>query len=111
MVRALGLLTTEQAADIADKNAFTNDTDNRTFLRVKNASGATDYDVTITPLDPADVDGLDVTIAPLVVTVVKSTTRYIGPFPAAIYTQADGKVWVDGANASLMLAAVRVPNA
>jgi len=109
VVRA-GLTPTETAADVANGNQFDNDTENRTFLKVRN-SGGSPYNVTITPLDPADADGLNVTIADRVVAVTNGATVFIGPFPSSVYTQPDGKIYASGANAALLFSPVKLPNA
>lgn len=65
--------------------------DGTIFLEVTNVN-AGEQDVTI--ITPGTVDGN--AIADLVVPVPgSSAVRLIGPFPPAIYNQADGSVYVD----------------
>ena len=84
-------------------NMFLND--GKTFLEVKNASGSP---ITVTLNIPALVDGAAV-VAPTVSIPATTGDKIIGPFPANIYNQSDGKVYVDfSAQTSVTIAAVQV---
>lgn len=82
-----GLEATTTAA-IADGHKFKND-GRLTLLHVIN--GATDVIVTIQTA--ATVDGK--AVADDTVTCTASEERFIGPFPAEIYNQTDGMVYID----------------
>lgn len=73
---------------IADGHKFAND-GNMTFVHIKNGS----VDKTITIQTAATVDGKAVGDDAIVCTA--NEERLIGPFPASIYNQADGLVYID----------------
>lgn len=82
-------LTPALAAANADGSSFAND--GRTYLQVKNGSGAP---ITVTVQTPGTVDGL--AVADLTVTVPATTgDKKIGPFPVGVYNQAGDVVYVD----------------
>lgn len=95
---------------VAASDQFPNPSDERTFLHVKNGSGAS-INVTITAQKTtAKVPGVGVvTISNLVVAVPAGAERVIGPFSDA-YTDANGNVVVGySATATVTAAAVRLP--
>ncbi len=75
-------------APTGDQVAFANT--GRRFLHVKNASAAP---INVTAITPGTVDGQ--AIADRVTAVPAAGERFIGPFPADIYNQGDGKVYID----------------
>ena len=82
-----GLEATYSSAH-ADDNKFVND-GRSTFVHVKNGTG----DVIITLQVAKTVDGNAVTDP--TVTCTADEERLIGPFPADIYNQTDGMVYID----------------
>lgn len=94
-----GLTQTYAAVDQANGNQFAND--GLMFLHVKNA-GVGSTNVTIGT--PGTVDGL--AVADLVVAVGAGVEKMIGPFPAGIYNQAGGLVYVDWSVGTSVTAAV-----
>lgn len=97
-----GLTHTFAAVDAANGNEFAND--GLMFLYVKNASGGS---INATIGTPGTVDGL--AVADLVVAVGAGVNKMLGPFPAGIYNQAGGLVYVDwSAGASVTAAVLRM---
>jgi len=101
-----GTGVSEVDGDTTNDNSFTNG--DGTYCQVRNAHATVTYTVTF-PIAQV-VDG----ITPVAVAqnVVALTTRLFGPFPANVYTQADGTVWVnidDASGTNLKLKAVQVP--
>lgn len=96
-------LTPVFSAGNADGHFVPND--GRVILEVKNTSASP---VNVTVQTPGTVDGN--AIADLVVAVpATSGDKMIGPFPASIYNQADGSIYVDlSAATGVTVAAVRV---
>lgn len=89
-------------APASGSNAFYND--GRTFLHVKNGSGAP---MTATFQTSGTVNGL--AIADLVVTVANGSEKMVGPFEPGLFNQADGKVYVDWSlETSVTAAALRL---
>ena len=83
-----GITPTYNAATATDGDAFAND--GNTFIHVKNASSQ----VTLTIQTPATVSG--VAIAEQTVTIPATTgDKMIGPFNTTVFSQADGKVYLD----------------
>jgi len=94
-----GLASALAQPDLANGNQFAND--GVCFLYVKNGGAQ----ITVTISTPGTVDGL--AIADLVVTVPATTgERMIGPFPAGIYNQSDGNVYVDWSSVTSVTAGV-----
>lgn len=92
----------EVNGDATNGHDFTND--GKTFLLVRNADGTAAHTVTI--VTPGTVDGL--AIADRAVSIPLSQSRYIGPFPPAVYG-VDGRVQADVTSAQLKLSALRLP--
>lgn len=88
--RATGLTPAYTAAQApgSGSNAFVNE--GKTFIHIKNGSGAS---MTATFLTPATVANL--AVADLVVTVGAGAEKMVGPFEPGIFNQPDGKVHVD----------------
>ncbi len=85
-----GLLPTETPGQV-DGHAFAND--GRVFVRMNN-TGASSHDITfVTPVTQGGVALL--AVADLVVAVLNSTARLIGPFAVSLYNQPDGTVHID----------------
>ena len=98
-----GLTHTFASVDNVNGNEFTND--GRCALYVKNASGGS---INVTVGTPGVVDGL--AVADLVVAVGAGVNKLIGPFPAGIYNQTGGLVYVDwSAGTSVTAAVLRMP--
>jgi hypothetical protein len=92
-------------------DSFSNNSDESTFIHVKNIGGAA-CTVTVTPFySNTRVNGIgSVTISPISV-VVPATTgeRMIGPFPSGVFSDPAGNVNVNYSSvASLAIAAIRV---
>lgn len=92
------------AADSVNGHKFFND--GRTVFIAQNTNAATR---TITFLTPGSIDGN--AIADLAVVIAATTGRLITPsFPATVYSQSDGYVYVDySAATGLLVAAVKIP--
>lgn len=90
------------AAATAGGDAFT--VDERTFLHIKNGSGAA-VTVTVTPV--ATIDGLS--LAPMTISVPAADERMAGPFPSELFRDpATGLTQVTySASASVTIAALR----
>jgi hypothetical protein len=88
----------ETTGDTVNGHSFTNDTDTRSIVFVRNNDGAASH--TITFLIPTLVDGQ--AVASKVLTIALSAVECIGPFPAT-YTQGDGKVYFDVNSTQLRL--------
>jgi hypothetical protein len=86
---------TQDTCDVANGNALAWN-DGKIILEVNNSGGVS---YTFTVQTPGTVDGLAVT--DLVLTVAAGATRLLGPFPPAVYNQADGTVYVDPQNVAL----------
>jgi hypothetical protein len=79
-------------------------TGNRTFLLVRNGSGAS---ITVTAVSTLTVGGL--AVADAAVAVPAGEDRWIGPFPANVFANASGNVDLDySATASVTRAAFQV---
>lgn len=90
----------EVTGDATNHHSFSND--GRVFLLVRNSNGAsTARTVTITV--PGTVDGQSVTAR--TVTIAAAASRYIGPFPKAVY---GGTVLVNVDHAELKLTAYHI---
>jgi hypothetical protein len=108
-----GLAATLAAATATTGDKFDNPTDERTFLRVTNGSGAS-INVTITA-QAANINvsgyGL-VALANQVVAVAAGASKDIGPFPAALWNDANGQVnFVCSAVTSVTVGAIRMARA
>lgn len=71
------------------------------FLEVQNADAAATHKITVTPV--LTVDGQEV--KPIEVTVAKSKTVMIGPWPPAVYQQTNGQFWFSADSAELKIRA------
>ena len=99
-----GLTPTYSAADQANGQQFQNT--GRELIHVKNTNGATR---TLTVPTPGSVDGLAVADAAF---IIPATTgdKFIGPFPPAVYNQADGYLYMDwSADTNVTVAVIRLP--
>lgn len=78
-----------------------------TFIHVKNTGGSP---CTVTVGTPGTQDGL--AVADLTFSVPATTgDRMAGPFPAGIYTQSDGNIYVDFSTGTSVVAAyINVPS-
>ena len=95
-------LTPSYTAAAASNNYLIKN-DGRTILHAKNTGGSP---VTLTVITPGQVDGN--TVADLTATVPATTgDKLIGPFPPAIYNDANGEMTVTVSGAT-SLAAIRV---
>lgn len=84
-----GLAATHTAPTSTELSIPNND--GRIFIDVKNTGTTT---MTVTAQTPGNVGGL--AIAELVTTVgITSGDQMVGPFPPAIFNQADGSVYLD----------------
>jgi hypothetical protein len=84
--RTAGVLIAGTAATVTQGDAF--DNTGKEFLLVTNAHGS--IDTTVSFALAQTLDGL--TAGPRTVSVVHGTSRLIGPFPASVYNNADGRV-------------------
>lgn len=91
-------------ADGTNQHSFAN-TGEKVLLLIKNAH-TSPHAVTIKR--PATIDGA--TLADLSITVANGAEAIVGPFPASIYNQTDGTVYVDvpATPTALTLAAIRL---
>lgn len=104
-------VTTVSAAAGGDK--FDNPTDERTFLQVTNGGGGS-INVTISKQQSTlNAPGYGaLTLADRVVAVGAGVTKLIGPFPAALYNDANGQVNVGYSGVtSVTVAAIRMARA
>ena len=99
-----GVVPNFTAANASGGNNFAND--GRTFIEVKNASASP---INVTLNIPMTVDGNTVT-APVVVIPATTGDKIIGPFPPAIFNQADGTVNIDfSATTSVTVGVFQLP--
>jgi hypothetical protein len=97
-----GILT-ETTGDTVNGHSFTNDTDTRTFVYVRNNDGAGSHVITF--LVYQTVDGQ--AVASKALTIPLSATWLTGPWPTA-YTQVDGKVYFDVNSTQLRVAVFKL---
>lgn len=101
-----GLTPTFAAATVTTGDTFVND--ERTFVRVKNASGSA---ITATATVVRQVDGQVVTARTVTVPATTGDVSF-GPFPAGDYNDANNIVTVVcSAVTSVTIAAIRLPRA
>jgi len=92
IVRGAGLAQPAQTnGDHTNNHYFAND--GRTFLEVVSSDAGSQTVAFEIPTPSSGTDGQSVTS--LSVTVAAGATRYVGPFPTAIYNQTDQTVFVD----------------
>lgn len=108
---AAGLVVTAGAAAAAGGDSFLNDSNAKTFLWVKNASGGA---ITVTPtIQSANVTvpGFGVmTKASAAVSVAAGANVLMGPYPPAVFNDASGLVqFTYSGVTTLTVIAVRVP--
>lgn len=99
--RLTGLTPAYTAAQApgSGSNAFQNE--GKTFVHIKNASGAP---ITATFQTPATLN--DLAVADLVITVAAGAEKMAGPFEPGVFNQSDGKVYVDWSLETSVTAAV-----
>lgn len=80
--------------------------DGRVLVEIQNADGASTHNVTFDI--PGTFDGVAPANAGLKLNIPISSTRYIGPFPTAVYNQSDGSIAVDVDSTQLKIRAYRI---
>ena len=91
------------ALNASDHNKFL--ASNKDLLVVHNTSGSTPYTITIS--STGDPEGRTGNVAAQ--TIAANEVRIFGPLPLDGWVQTDGYIYVDGNNASLYAAVIKLP--